>query len=164
MAFTILAGVVFIIKLFYLQVVDSSYKVSADNNSQSHVISYPARGLIYDRNGELLVSNQAAYDIMVEPIVLKAFDTIEFCSILDITKENLIERLDKAKDYSWRVRSVFMKQVNFDLAAVLQEKMYKYPGFFLQSRTLRTYSRPIASHILGYVGEVNRRIIEKDNS
>ncbi|MDA3821638.1 MAG: penicillin-binding transpeptidase domain-containing protein [Bacteroidales bacterium] len=157
---TILVGLIFIARLFYLQVVDNSYKVSAENNSQSHVVVYPARGLIYDRNGELLVSNQAAYDLMVVPNNVHSFDTIEFCSVLGITKQSLDDRLKKAKDYSWRVRSVFMKQVSFEVSAILQEKMYKYPGFSLQSRTLRTYSRPIASHILGYIGEVGKRLLE----
>lgn len=159
----ILAGLAFVIRLFLIQVVDSSYKISAENNSQSHVVMYPARGLIYDRNGQLLVSNQAAYDIMVVPVNVRNFDTLEFCSILGISTENLQERLKRAKDYSWRVRSVFMKQVSFEVAAVLQEKMYKYPGFDLQSRTLRTYALPIASHILGYVGEVDQNILDNNS-
>ena len=161
--FTVLAGLIFIIRLFYLQVVDTSYKVSALNNSQSHVVMYPARGLIYDRNGELLVSNQAAYDIMVVPTNIRDFDTLEFCSILEISKKSLEERLQRAKNYSYRVRSVFMKQVSFDAAAKFQEKMYKFPGFSLQSRTLRKYSRPVASHILGYIGEVDKTIIENSD-
>lgn len=160
--FTVLIGLVFIVRLFFVQVVESSYKVSALNNSQSHVVVYPARGLIYDRNNELLVSNQAAYDIMVVPNNVRAFDTTGFCTILDITKQNLEERLQRAKDYSWRVRSVFMKQVSFDVAAILQEKMYRFPGFSLQSRTLRKYARPVASHLLGYIGEVDKRILEEN--
>ncbi|MFC2090755.1 peptidoglycan D,D-transpeptidase FtsI family protein [Bacteroidota bacterium] len=159
-ALTILVGIIFIIRLFYLQVVDPSYKVSAENNSQSHNIVYPARGLIYDRNGEILVSNQAAYDLMIVPREVLPFDTLEFCTILGISKENLNERINRAKDYSWRVPSVFMKQLSFETAAIFQEKMYKYSGFLLQSRTLRQYSRPIASHLLGYVGEVDRNILE----
>lgn len=159
--FTLILGVVFIVRLFFLQVVDASYKISAENNSQSHVVVYPARGLIYDRNDELLVSNQAAYDIMVVPNNVEAFDTLEFCNVLGITRESLEERLQNAKDYSWRVRSVFMKQVSLEVAAVLQEKMYNYPGFSLQSRTLRTYTRPIAAHTLGYIGEVDKNILEK---
>jgi penicillin-binding protein 2 len=161
--FTILLGLTFIIRLFFLQVVNTSYKISAENNSQNHVVMYPARGLIYDRNGELLVSNQAAYDIMVVPYNLQTFDTTEFCSILGITTGNLEERLQAAKKYSYRASSVFMKQVNYEMAAILQEKMYKYPGFYLQSRTLRNYSRPVASHILGYIGEVDRSILEKND-
>lgn len=161
--FTILLGLTFIIRLFFLQVVNTSYKISAENNSQSHVVMYPARGLIYDRNGEILVSNQAAYDIMVVPYNMQEFDSTEFCSILGITTDNLKERLQRAKNYSYRASSVFLKQVNFEIAAILQEKMYKYPGFYLQSRTLRNYSRPVASHILGYIGEVDRAILEKND-
>jgi penicillin-binding protein 2 len=161
--FTILIGLVFIIRLFFLQVVNTSYKVSAENNSQSHVVMYPARGLIYDRNEELLVSNQAAYDIMVVPLNVREFDSTEFCSVLGITNENLRERLQRAKNYSYRASSVFMKQVSFDIAAVFQEKMYKYPGFSLQTRTLRKYTRPVASHILGYIGEVDKRILEAND-
>ncbi len=159
----ILVGLVFIIRLFSLQVVNKSYKISAENNSQSHVVIYPARGLIYDRNGDLLVSNQAAYDIMVIPNSISEFDTTDFCNILNITKESLINRLNRAKDYSYRIGSFFMKQVNYEDAAVLQEKMYQYPGFYLQSRTLRTYTKPIASHILGYIGEVNKRDLESSD-
>lgn len=160
--FIVLTGIVFIARLFYLQVIDQSYKVSAENNSQSHVKIYPARGLIYDRNNELLVSNQAAYDVMVVPASLRTFDTLELCTILNITKDNLEQRLKRARDYSVRVASVFMKQVSQEDAAALQEKIYRYPGFYLQTRTLRTYTRPVASHILGYVGEVDQRILEND--
>lgn len=159
----ILVGLVFLIRLFSLQVVNQSYKISAENNSQSHVVVYPARGLIYDRHGELIVSNQAAYDIMVIPNSVSEFDTAGFCEILHITKESLVERLNNAKNYSWRVGSTFMKQVNYEDAAVLQEKMFHYPGFYLQSRTLRKYTRPIASHILGYVGEVDQHTIESSD-
>ncbi|MEX0981620.1 MAG: penicillin-binding protein 2 [Bacteroidales bacterium] len=161
--FTILIGLVFIIRLFYLQVVNTSYKISAENNSQSHVVMYPARGLIYDRNKELLVSNQAAYDIMIVPYNIQEFDTTELITILGITHESLQERLQRAKSYSYRASSVFMKQVSMDKAALFQEKMYKYPGFTLQTRMLRKYARPIASHILGYIGEVDKRIIETND-
>ncbi len=161
--FTVLIGLTFIIRLFFLQVVNTSYKISAENNSQSHVVMYPARGLIYDRNNELLVSNQAAYDIMVVPFNVQEFDTTELCTILGITTESLQERLQRAKSYSYRASSVFMKQVSMDNAALFQEKMYKYPGFTLQTRMLRKYARPIASHILGYIGEVDKQKIETDD-
>ena len=124
---------------------------------------YPARGLIYDRNNELVVSNQAAYDIMVTPFNVQEFDTTELSTILGITTESLQERLQRAKSYSYRASSVFMKQVSMDNAALFQEKMYKYPGFTLQTRMLRKYARPIASHILGYIGEVDKRKIETDD-
>ncbi|MFZ5940418.1 MAG: penicillin-binding protein 2 [Bacteroidota bacterium] len=158
-----LVGLVYLSRLFWLQVIDKSYEVSAENNSQSHMIIYPARGLIYDRNGELLVYNQAAYDIMVIPGDVQEMDTLEFCNTLSITPEDFRGRLSAAREYSPRVPSVFMKQVAYDKAAVLQEKLFKYPGFYVQTRTLRTYPRQIAAHVLGYVGEVDKNVLERDS-
>ncbi|MFW5644363.1 MAG: penicillin-binding protein 2 [Bacteroidota bacterium] len=158
----ILSAVVFAGRLFQMQVIDQSYKLSAENNSRREVILYPARGLIYDRNGKLMVSNQAAYDIMVNPIQLDEFDTTDFCHILEISKEDLIARIEKAKDYNHYAPSVFMKLVPAEVSSVFQEKLFKFPGFFVQTRTLRRYSRPIAAHVLGYVGEVSKGTIEKD--
>ncbi|MEN8227487.1 MAG: penicillin-binding transpeptidase domain-containing protein [Bacteroidota bacterium] len=158
----ILVGLVFIIRLFQLQVLDKSYEQYALSNAQSVRTIYPARGLIFDRNGEIMVFNQAAYDIMVTPRLLEPFDTTELSRILDITREGIKERLHTARTYSYRVPSVFMKQVNYENAALLQEKMYQYPGFYVQTRTLRKYTRPIASHALGYVGEVDQQILDKN--
>ncbi len=158
-----LVALVFLGRLFHMQVMDSSYKLSAENNSRREVIRYPARGLIYDRNGELLVSNQAAYDIMVNPAQLEPFDTLDFCGILGITRESVRERIGKAIHYNRYAPSIFMKQVPAEISSVLQEKLYKYPGFFVQTRTLRRYSHGIAAHVLGYVGEVDRKTIEKDD-
>lgn len=158
----ILSAVVFAGRLFQMQVVDQSYKLSAENNSRREVILYPARGLIYDRNGDLMVSNQAAYDIMINPIQLGDFDTLDFCSILDISKEDLLKRIQKAKDFNRYAPSVFMKQVPAEISSVFQEKLFKFPGFFVQTRTLRRYSDPIAAHVLGYVGEVDKKTIERD--
>ncbi len=161
-ALMILAALVILARLFYMQVMDSSYKLSAENNSRREVIQYPARGLVYDRNGRLIVSNQAAYDIMVNPAQLEPFDTADFCTILDLTRESLEQRLQKAITYNRYAPSIFMKQVPAEISSVLQEKLYKYPGFFVQTRTLRRYSRNIAAHVLGYVGEVDRKTIERD--
>ena len=126
------------------------------------VINYPARGLIYDRNGELLVYNKAAYDLLVTPREVSKFDTTQLCSILKIEKHLLVEELHKAKKYSRYKPSVIVKQLSPEMYAMLQEKLYKYPGFFVQSRTLREYAHPIAAHMLGYVGEVNQTQIDKD--
>jgi penicillin-binding protein 2 len=157
----ILIGLVFIIRLFFLQVVDTSYRVSAENNSRRVVTLFPARGLIYDRNGELMVYNQAAYDLMISPFQLKAFDTTELISILDITKQRLIDGIEKAYHPRTR-REPFIKQLSPESYAVLQEKLYKFPGFYVQPRTLRKYSRNIAAHVLGYVGEVDDKKIAED--
>ena len=162
MVVIVLAGLVFIIRLFQIQVLDKSYAQSALSNAQSVAVIYPARGLIYDRSGEIMVYNQAAYDIMVIPRLLEPFDTTEICRILEITREGVIERLEKARDYSLRVPSFFMKQVRYENAALLQEKMFQYPGFYVQTRTLRKYSRPIAAHALGYVGEVDQQVLGND--
>ncbi len=158
----ILVGLVFIIRLFQLQVLDKSYEQYALSNAQSVRIIYPARGLIYDRNGEILVYNKAAYDIMVTPRQLEQFDTTQLARILKITRADVDKRLTTAKSYSYRVPSVFMKQVSYEYAALLQEKLFQYPGFYVQTRTLREYNRPIASHALGYVGEVDQSILDKD--
>jgi penicillin-binding protein 2 len=158
----ILVGLVFIIRLFQLQVLDKSYEQYALSNAQSVRVIYPARGLIHDRNGELLVYNKAAYDIMVTPRQLEQFDTTQLCRLLAISREYLKERLAAARSYSYRVPSVFMKQVSYENAALFQEKLFQYRGFYVQTRTLREYARPIASHALGYVGEVDQGILDND--
>ena len=156
----ILVGLVFGVRLFLLQVVDNTYKVTASSNVLRYVTQYPARGLIYDREGKLLVYNEAAYDLMIVPQQLEAFDTTEFCQILNITKEYVNESIQRARDYSYYNSSIFLKQVSSKTYARLQEKLYKYPGFYVQARTLRKYTTENAAHILGYVGEVNEKIIE----
>ncbi|HKL07586.1 MAG TPA: penicillin-binding protein 2 [Bacteroidales bacterium] len=158
----VFVGLVYVIRLFLLQVVDSTYKLSASNNVIRYVTQYPARGLIYDRNGKLLVHNEAAYDLMVNPLQLKPFDTTEFCQILDVDKAYVKESINRAKEYSGYKSSIFLKQVSSKTYAHLQEKLYKFPGFFVQARTLRKYSSDIAAHVLGYVGEVNDKVIEHD--
>lgn len=155
--------VIFIIRLFTLQVLDSSYKQSATQNVLRRVINYPARGLIYDRNKKLLVYNKAAYDLLVIPRETEPFDTIQFCQLLKIEKDELVEGLKKARKYSRYKPSVIIKQLSPEVYAVLQEKLFKFPGFFVQSRTLREYPQKIAAHMLGYVGEVDRSVIEKDS-
>ncbi len=150
------------VRLFHLQVLDKSYEQYALSNAQSVRVTYPARGLIYDRNDEIMVYNQAAYDIMVVPRQMESFDTTEFCRILGLSRADLEERLESARSYSYRVPSVFMKQVSYQNAALLQEKMFQFPGFYVQTRTLREYTSPVAAHALGYVGEVDQRILESD--
>lgn len=155
-------GLILVIRLFYLQVVDTAYKEFATNNVLRKVVQYPARGLVYDRNGELLVYNKAAYDLLVTPREVRPFDTLKFCNLLDITIEEFRQRLREAAAYSTYKPSVIVKQISPEKYAVLQEQLYKVKGFYIQSRTLREYPRPMASHVLGYVGEVNRAMIEAD--
>lgn len=155
-------GLIFIVKLFNLQVLDPDYKEFATNNVLREIVQYPARGLIYDRNGKLMVFNKPAYDLLVTPREVRDFDTTYFCELLDITKPELIEGINKAKDYSWYKPSILIKQIPPESFAVLQEQLYKFRGFHTQSRTLREYSSPVAAHVLGYVSEVNANDIEKD--
>jgi penicillin-binding protein 2 len=159
---TVVISVVFLVRLFYIQVLDDSYRLSADNNVLRYETQFPARGLIYDRDGDLLVYNEAAYDLMVVPRQVKDVDTVALCDILGITREDFIKKLEKAKAHSYRKASIFEKQVSVETYAELQEKMHAFEGFFVQLRTLRKYPRPIAAHLMGYVGEVNQRIVDND--
>lgn len=161
-AIAVVIAVVFLIRLFYIQVLDDSYRLSADNNVLRYVTQFPARGLIEDRNGQLLVYNEAAYDLMVIPRQAKNPDTLVMCEILGITKKEFILKMEKAKVHSSRKASIFEKQLSVETYAELQEKMHRFDGFYVQVRTLRKYPRPIAAHVLGYVGEVNQSTVDKN--
>lgn len=154
---------IYLSRLFYIQIIDNTYKYSAENNSQRYVTQYPSRGLIFDRHGNLLIGNEAAYDLMLNPQELKAFDTAEFSNIIGISIEQVKENIHKAKVYSHYKSSPFMFQVSDITYAILQEKLYKFPGFYVQPRTLRKYNSNLAAHLFGYVGEVDSSIIRKDN-
>jgi penicillin-binding protein 2 len=156
----ITTGFIFIGRLFYLQIVDESFARLSEDNAIKVVYNYPQRGYIFDRNGELLVSNQPSYDVMAIPRNLKAFDTAEFCSILKLTPEELSRKLDKAKIYSPRLPSIIVPQLTKSEYAYLQEKMRNYPGFYIQKRSLRDYQTQNGSNVLGYIAEVNNKIIE----
>jgi len=163
MALIVLASVVLIIRLFIIQVVKDSYRLSADNNVLRYVTQYPARGLIYDRKGKLIVFNQAAYDIMVVPAqTSKTIDTTSFCTLLGISNDLYRRQMRAALNYSRKAPSVFLKQISNETYARFQEKMFLYPGFYVQPRTLRKYSSPVAAHLLGYVSEVDDGIIRKN--
>lgn len=158
-----LLGLIFLIRLFYIQVINDDYKLSAQNNVLRHITQYPARGLVYDRHGELLVYNEAYYDLMVIPRQMKNVDTLALCEILEISKKEFKERMAKIKDYSTFKPSVFEKQLSSANYALLQDKMFMFPGFFVQTRTLRRYPRNIGGHVLGYIGEVNENNIKNDS-
>ncbi len=162
MALIVLATLGLLVRLFIIQVVKSSYRLSADNNVLRYVTQYPARGLIYDRNGKLIVYNQAAYDLMVIPAQVTKIDTTGFCELLGISNDLFIKQMKLAINYSRRAPSVFLKQVSNETYARFQEKMFLYPGFYVQPRTLRKYSKPVAAHILGYVSEVDETLIRKN--
>ncbi len=161
--FILLVCIIYLVKLFQLQVLSPAYKLSATENVVRKVIQYPARGLIYDRNGKLLVQNKAAYDLLVTPRELNEFDTTQLCNILDITKIELKGQINAAKRYSYYKPSILFKQISQEKYAFLQEQLHKYQGFYIQPRTLREYPHEIASHALGYIGEVTTNDI-KNNS
>ncbi|MFM7217912.1 MAG: hypothetical protein ACKO1U_07845, partial [Bacteroidota bacterium] len=148
-------GLIYVLRLFYLQVIDTSYMVSARSNVLRNVIDYPARGLIYDRHGALLVYNEPVYDLMIIPKQAKGVDSLELCSLIGISAEDYSEKYRKAKAYSPVKPSLFEKQLSVETYATFQEKLYKFPGFYVQPRTLRKYPEPIAAHLFGYIGEVD---------
>ena len=164
----IATGVIYLIRLFALQVIDKHYKQLADNNALRFVTQYPARGKIYDRNGKLLVFNEAVYDLMVIPKQamkrdsLHPFDTANFCRLLDIDRESFIERINKAKKESYLKPSPFMTAVSKENYAHVAEVLYRYPGFYFQTRTVRHYPDAIAAHTLGDIGEISPGELEKD--
>ncbi len=162
-AVIILTALILLVKIFTLQVIDKSYRLSAENNVLRYVTQYPARGLVYDRNGELLVYNQAAYDLMVIPGQMSEIDTAELCSIVNISRDSYNDRIKKAWSFSEYAPSVFLKMISSETYGRLQESLYKYPGFYVQTRTLRKYTHPSSSHVLGYVSEVDASDLEEDS-
>ncbi len=161
-AIFMIVGLIFLARLFYIQVIDESYILSAESNALRKNTIYPNRGVIFDRNGMLLVYDEAAYDIMVVPRQVKSMDTLEFCRLLDITIEDFRLRIKKAINYSRYKPTIFLSQISKEDFGYIEEKLYKFPGFFVQSRSLRTYPYPIAAHLMGYVAEVDNREIEAD--
>lgn len=161
-AIFLVIGFIYLVRLFYIQVVDKSYTLSANNNVLRYVTQYPARGLIYDRYGTLLVYNEAVYDLMVLPKQVNDIDTTEFCRLLEISPEGFAERMEKAVNYSRYKPSLFEKQISKETYGYLEEKMYRFPGFFVQPRTIRYYPKPIGAHLFGYVGEVTQGMIDKN--
>lgn len=155
-------GAIFILRLFSLQITNKTYKQFATRNVLRKITIYPARGFIYDRKNNLMVYNKAAYDLMIIPREVKTFDTTELCNIVQLDRVELRDAIRKAKQYSYYKPSIVAGQISPDIYAPLQEKLYKYPGFFVQSRTLREYPNKSAAHVLGYVGEAGQKTIETD--
>lgn len=160
-AVIIITAVILVARIFYLQVIDETLKLKSENNAIKKVFDFPERGYIYDRNGKLLVANQPSYDIMVVPREIKEIDTLEFCNLLHITKEDFIKKLEKAKIYSPRLPSVFLSQLNKAEYAAFQEKERKFEGFYTQKRALRDYQVHDGANIFGFITQVNEAIIEK---
>ncbi len=170
----ILGGVAFLIiliylvRLFTLQLLSDDFKKNADSNAFLQRIQYPARGIITDRNGELLVYNQPAYDVMVIMNEQIGVDTMDLCQSLHITREWYEHRMEEIKDsrrnpgYSKFTQQLFMSQLSTEEFSRFQEKLFRFPGFYIQKRSIRQYRHPYAAHILGDVGEVNPDDLSQD--
>ncbi len=167
-AFIVIIALIYALRLFELQISDEKYKQSADTNAFLKKTIYPSRGLMYDRNGELVVFNQPAYDVMLVPRDVAEFDTLDFCNTLNITKEQLEQRFADMKDkrknpgYSSYTQQVLMTHLSAQDYGRLQEKLYRFPGFFIQKRILRQYNHIAAANVLGNIREVNATDIERD--
>jgi penicillin-binding protein 2 len=158
----IIATILLILRLFYLQIIDDTFKLKSDNNAIKIQYDYPERGYIYDRHGKLLVANQPSYDIMVIPREMKNIDTTEFCQLLNIRKDDFIKIIAKAKVYSPRLPSVFLPQLNKMEYAAFQEKIRKFPGFYIQKRSLRDYQVKFGANIFGFITQASEKTIAKN--
>ncbi len=160
---------IYLIRLFTLQIMSDDYKKNADSNAFLNKVLFPARGAIYDRNGELLVYNQPAYDVMVVMKEIDGLDTLDFCHTLNISKEYFLKRMADIKNrnlnpgYSRFTEQMFMNQLSAEEFAVFQEKLFKFKGFSIQRRTIRQYTYNVGAHVLGDVAEVSKRDIENDD-
>ncbi|MEJ2003700.1 MAG: penicillin-binding protein 2 [Cyclobacteriaceae bacterium] len=160
----VLIAVIYLVKLFSIQVIDERYALAATDNVVQRVVEYPYRGLIYDRNGNLIVYNTPEFDLTVVPKDVNDLDTALFCDIFQITREEFDTKMEEAKEYSWHKASVFRKQLsNIDLARC-QDYLVDFNGFSVLSRTARAYTEPIMANALGYVSEISRSRLERDTS
>lgn len=158
----ILVAVILLIKLFIMQIIDDSYKQSSESNTLRYVTLYPSRGKVYDRNGKLLVYNDAVYDLMIIPKQAKDIDTASFCKLLNISNKTYNNYFKKAKKYSNITPSIFISQITKEEYGRIAEMLYHFPGFYFQTRSIRHYPMPIAAHILGNIGEVTKADMERD--
>lgn len=163
--FIVVIALIYLFRLYDLQISDSKYKDYADNNAFLRKTVYPSRGLIYDRNDSLVVFNQPAYDVMMIPRDVRDFDTIDFCNTLQITPETFQKRLQAMKNspnYSSYTPQTLITHLSAQDYGRLQEKLYRYPGFFIQKRILRQYNYHSAGNILGNIREVSQADIDRD--
>lgn len=167
-AFIVILVIIYLVRLFDLQVMDTRYKDYADSNAFLKKAIYPSRGIIYDRNGKVVVYNQPAYDVMLIPRDVQEFDTLDFCRTLGITPQQFEKRIADMKDrrlnpgYSSYSPQTFLTHLSAQDYGKLQEKMYRYPGFFIQKRILREYGYNAAANVLGNIREVSKADIDRD--
>ena len=159
---------IYVIRLFQIQILDTRYRNSADNNALYYRTVYPTRGVIYDRNGRMIVSNQPSFDVIVVMRNVKELDTLAFCRSLDITREFFesrmadIRNLRKNPGYSPYTEQIFLSQLSFNEISDFRENLYRFKGFDINQRQQRKYSYEAAAHLLGDLGEVSRSEIEND--
>lgn len=151
-----LVALLFLCRLFYLQLVDDTYKLRAESNVIRKITTYPSRGLVMDRKGKLVVNNAPIYDIMVVPREAKGIDTTKLCRVFEISEDYFVSTMQRAKKYSNYKASVFLRQLKPEFYSKIQEYLYQFPGFYSQVRTIRSYPYQNAPHLLGYLGEVNK--------
>lgn len=169
--FIVIIAIIYLIRLFNLQVADSKYKEYADSNAFLRKTVYPSRGIIYDRDGRLVVFNQPAYDVMVIPrdIGKEGFDTIDFCRSVNLTPDELRKKFADMRDprrnpgYSSYSPQRLLTHLTAEDYGRLQEKLYRFPGFYIQKRILREYNYKAAANVLGNVREVSQKDIDKDD-
>ena len=164
--FIVAIVLIYIVRLVQLQVLDNTYKANADSNAFMEKVIYPSRGLIYDRNDSLVVYNTPEYDLVMIPKDVVPFDTIDFCNTLKISRNEFDRRWEemrKGRNYSAFTQQVFMNHLTPEDYGRLQEKLYRFPGFYIVQRILRQYNYHVAANVLGDIREVNARDIENDN-
>ncbi|MCC9137120.1 penicillin-binding protein 2 [Pontibacter silvestris] len=159
-AIFLVVGIVFACRLFYIQVIDSSYKQAAETNAIKTIIQYPFRGLIYDRNGKLLVQNTPVYDLMVVPKEARNIDTLKLCKLVGLPLEDVRERLKKARTYSYVKPSIFYQKLSTQEFAHIQDNLIDFPGFYINARTARGYPHQSLAHALGYIAEISPKQLE----
>jgi penicillin-binding protein 2 len=160
----IAVGLIFMIRLFMLQVLDKDYRAKADSNVIQRVDEFPYRGLIYDRNNELLVINNPIFDLMVVPFEMRQMDTTAFIDLLKIDKATFITKMEEATKYSRVKPSVFMKQISMEDFARIQDYLVDFPGFFINARSVRSYPHTVMAHVLGYLAEIDAPQLERDTT
>ena len=158
--------IIYLIRLFSLQLMSDDYKKNADSNAFRKEIQYPSRGLILDRKGRLLVYNESSYNIMVVMNDQRGIDTLDFCQTVGVTKDFYIKRMDEIKSkisYSRYTPQLFMSQIPAEEFSVFREKLFRFKGFSVEKRSVRHYTTGLGAHLLGDVGEVNDKDIANDD-
>jgi len=157
----LLVGLVFATRLFFMQVLDGTYKLAADRNTLQRLVQVPYRGLIYDRKNQLLVTNTPVYDLLVVPREVKGLDSARFCQLLQIPLESLREGLKAARKYSRTKPSPLVQNLSLAERAAIEDNLIDFPGFRTQARMARSYRTPNLAHALGYVGPITPKLLEQ---